>query len=58
MLKDACIIEKYSFKKRIAFLDDFLFVALNRIQPDISRLKCKKCSVKLKFCDLLRKAEL
>ena len=45
MLKDACIIEKFSFKKGIAAFDDFLFVALNKIQPDISRLKCKKFSV-------------
>ena len=44
MLKDACIIEKCSFKNGIAVFDVFLFVALNLIQPDKIDMK-KKCIV-------------
>ena len=52
MLKDACIIENCSFKNGIAVFEDFLFVALNLIQPD----KIENVLFKLKLCGLLRKA--
>ena len=58
MLKDACIIEKCCFKKGIAVFDDFLFVVWIDFNQTFQDWNAKNVVFKLKFCGLLRKAEL